>query len=172
VVLVEPVDGHFKDDLPEEYWPGGGSRWYEVMRNLVSSQTANGGTTKKQKASSKLGMICSPALSKKQSHRCKKSTANDLGQMARLGRGPRRNLPQRHPGRIRYRPDRSPVQPRALRHRRRFEEIVNATGWTVGESFEVDWLPSMRMIVDMGNLRNSLTVHTTGRVRARLSPAL
>ena len=41
--------------------------------------------------------------------------------------------------------------------------IVNATGWTVGESFEVDWLPSMRMIVDLSNLNDSVTVHTTGQ---------
>ncbi len=43
------------------------------------------------------------------------------------------------------------------------ESIVNATGWTVGKGFAVDWLPSMRMIVDLGDLRNSLTVHTTGQ---------
>ena len=43
------------------------------------------------------------------------------------------------------------------------EGIVNATGWTVGDSFEVDWLPSMRMIVDLGDLQNSLTTHTTGQ---------
>jgi len=41
--------------------------------------------------------------------------------------------------------------------------LVNATGWDVGYSFEVDWLPSMRMIVDLGDLNNSLTVHTTGQ---------
>jgi penicillin amidase len=43
------------------------------------------------------------------------------------------------------------------------ESIVNATGWTLGFGFSVDWLPSMRMIVDLGDLRNSLTVHTTGQ---------
>ena len=43
------------------------------------------------------------------------------------------------------------------------KSIVNATGWDVGVSFEVDWLPSMRMIVDMSNLNNSVTVHTTGQ---------
>lgn len=43
------------------------------------------------------------------------------------------------------------------------ESVVNATGWTVGEGFGVDWLPSMRMIVDLGNLGNSVTVHTTGQ---------
>ncbi len=40
--------------------------------------------------------------------------------------------------------------------------IVNATGWDAFKSFQVNWLPSMRMIVDLGNLENSLTVHTTG----------
>lgn len=41
--------------------------------------------------------------------------------------------------------------------------IVNATGWDVGESFEVNSLPSMRMIVDLSNWDNALTVHTTGQ---------
>ena len=43
------------------------------------------------------------------------------------------------------------------------KSIVNATGWDIGVSFEVDWLPSMRMIVDLGDLNNSKTVHTTGQ---------
>jgi len=43
------------------------------------------------------------------------------------------------------------------------DSIVNATGWDVFDSFAVGWLPSMRMIVDLGNLDNSLTVHTTGQ---------
>lgn len=43
------------------------------------------------------------------------------------------------------------------------QSLVNATGWDIGNGFYVDWLPSMRMIVDLGNLNNSLTVHTTGQ---------
>ncbi len=39
--------------------------------------------------------------------------------------------------------------------------IVNALGWSL-DSYQVSWLPSMRMIVDLGDLNNSLTVHTTG----------
>ncbi len=42
------------------------------------------------------------------------------------------------------------------------EAIVNATGWSVKDGYETNWLPSMRMIVDLGNLDNSVTVHTTG----------
>jgi penicillin amidase len=41
--------------------------------------------------------------------------------------------------------------------------IVNATGWSPIATYEIDWLPSMRMIVDMSDLQASLTVHTTGQ---------
>lgn len=43
------------------------------------------------------------------------------------------------------------------------ESIVNATGWDIYESFEVNWLPSMRMIVDLADMNRSVTVHTTGQ---------
>ena len=42
-------------------------------------------------------------------------------------------------------------------------EIVNATGWNPNDGYYLDWLPSMRMIVDLNDLNNSLTVHTTGQ---------
>ncbi len=42
------------------------------------------------------------------------------------------------------------------------EAIVDATGWSVNDGYETNWLPSMRMIVDMSDLANSVTVHTTG----------
>ncbi len=40
--------------------------------------------------------------------------------------------------------------------------VINATGWDASESYEVVSLPSMRMIVDLGNLSASLSMHTTG----------
>ena len=42
-------------------------------------------------------------------------------------------------------------------------EIVNATGWDPDNPYVVDSLPSMRMIVDLNNLDNSLSIHTTGQ---------
>jgi penicillin G amidase len=42
-------------------------------------------------------------------------------------------------------------------------EIVNATGWDPGNPYVIDWLPSMRMIVDLSDLSNSLSIHTTGQ---------
>jgi penicillin amidase len=50
-------------------------------------------------------------------------------------------------------------------------EIINATNWSASsEDFEVTNLPSMRMIVDVGNFDNSRTIHTTGQSGNPLSP--
>lgn len=42
-------------------------------------------------------------------------------------------------------------------------DIVNAVGWYADEGYEVTWVPSMRMIVDLGDLQNSRAIHTTGQ---------
>lgn len=42
-------------------------------------------------------------------------------------------------------------------------DVVNATGWTPAAGFVVDWIPSMRMIVDLGDLSRSLAVNSTGQ---------
>ena len=43
-------------------------------------------------------------------------------------------------------------------------EIVNATGWSTSEGdFIVRSLPSMRVIYDVGDFDNSLSIHTTGQ---------
>ncbi len=41
--------------------------------------------------------------------------------------------------------------------------IVNANGWNFAKDYTVTWVPSMRMIVDLGDLSNSLAIHTTGQ---------
>jgi penicillin amidase len=42
-------------------------------------------------------------------------------------------------------------------------DLVDAVGYYTDEGYDVTWLPSMRMIVDLGNLENSLAIHTTGQ---------
>jgi penicillin amidase len=43
------------------------------------------------------------------------------------------------------------------------DSIVNATGWDAEKGYTVDWLPSERMIVDLEDMTNSLSIHTTGQ---------
>jgi penicillin amidase len=40
--------------------------------------------------------------------------------------------------------------------------IVDANGWNASKGFEVDWAPSMRMVVDLSNLDHSRWVNQTG----------
>ena len=41
--------------------------------------------------------------------------------------------------------------------------IINATGWDPSDPYVIDWLPSKRMLIDLNDLTNSLTIHTTGQ---------
>jgi len=41
--------------------------------------------------------------------------------------------------------------------------IVNANSWVESKGYDVVGLPSMRMIVDLSDLANSFTIHTTGQ---------
>lgn len=42
-------------------------------------------------------------------------------------------------------------------------DIVNATGWTAHQGYEVNWVPSMRMVVDLGDLDDGRWIHLTGQ---------
>jgi penicillin amidase len=42
------------------------------------------------------------------------------------------------------------------------DAIVNATGWDAADGYEVDAVPSMRMIVDLSNLDESRWIQLTG----------
>jgi penicillin amidase len=42
------------------------------------------------------------------------------------------------------------------------KDIVNATGWSVPDGYEVDWVPSMRMVVDLADFDRSTWVNLTG----------
>jgi penicillin amidase len=40
--------------------------------------------------------------------------------------------------------------------------LVDATGWNAHDGYAVDWVPSMRMVVDLGDLDRSRWVNLTG----------
>ncbi len=42
------------------------------------------------------------------------------------------------------------------------DSVVNATGWTAPDGYQVDWVPSMRMVVDLADLDRSRWVNLTG----------
>jgi penicillin amidase len=150
----------FQDDLPKDYWPAGGSRWVEVVRNLV-----------KQPDDPFWDDKTTTGVVETRDDIFKRSFTEAVAEVEKLqGRDPVKwNWGDLHVATFRNQTlGKSGVAPiEALFNRGEFrtsggEAIVNATGWNATKGYSVDWLPSMRMIVDLGDLRNSVTVHTTG----------
>jgi len=157
------------EDIPEDYLPEGGARWYAVMENLLQQpnspwwddQNTPAVTETRedillrtlqitvQTGEEKYGKDYTRWKTWGEEH----SATFRNGTLGKSGIAAIENLFNRGPfatggG----------------------DGIVNATGWDVGDSFEVNWLPSMRMIVDLSNLNASLTVHTTGESGHAASP--
>ncbi len=150
----------FNDDLPKEFWPSGGSRWFEVMRRLSQEPQSvwwdDQGTPEREDRDT----IFRKAL----------AAAVDELENA-LGKDPQQwRWGDLHAATFRNQTlGRSGVKPiEALFNRGPFatsggSNIVNATGWSTLKGYEVRSLPSMRMIVDLADLSRSLSIHTTGQ---------
>lgn len=152
----------FNDDLPEKYWPQGSSRWFEVIRNIAkdpNSQWWDDKTTT-GKVETRDDMIV--RAFKGAVAELEKSLGKDTAKWmwgdlhgASFDNGTLGG--ETSPGFIRDLFNRGPFATSGS------GSIVNATSWDATQGYEVTSLPSMRMIVDLGNLNNSLTVHTTGQ---------
>jgi penicillin amidase len=150
----------FNDDLPEEnYYPDGGSRWNEIMRQLDENSA-----WWDDKTTTDVRETRDPII--------RKSFEQGVAEVEELlGRDSATwNWGEMHAATFKNSTlGESGVPPiESLFNRGPFptgggESIVNATGWSVKDGYETVWLPSMRMIVDLGNLNNSVTVHTTGQ---------
>ena len=150
----------FNDSLPEKYWPEGGDQYFEVTRNIVGDNT-NAWWDDKSTADkvetrddifAKAFAEAVTEMEKTLGKDTSKWKWGDLhtvtfenGTLGKSGVSLIEDLFNRGP---------FPTSGG--------KSIVNATGWKTTNGYFVDWVPSMRMIVDMGNLNNSATVHTTG----------
>jgi penicillin amidase len=154
----------FHDDLPEDYWPDGGEVWFEVMRRLVQTPDSAWWDDKTTSATETRDDILLLAFS---------DTVAELEQI--LGTNTSKwtwgdlHTVTFHNQSL----GTSGVAPiEALFNRGPFpvsggNSIVNATSWNGAETdpekaYQVTWLPSERMVVDLSNLPVSLAVNTTG----------
>ncbi len=163
------LEDTFHDDLPEDYWPnGGGSNWLTLRTILAESNSSWWDNTR------------TPAV----------ETRDDILQQAfadgyaalekQLGANPESwkwgALHTATFANATLGGAASPAPIRALYNRGPFPtsggySIVNNTTWNMtrddweepGDPYAVGTVPSMRMIVDLGNLRNSLITHTAGQ---------
>src|SRR5829696_1055835 len=150
----------FDDDLPEErYFPDGGSRWNEIMRHLDDSSAWWDDSSTAEVRETRDDII-------------RKSFEEGIAELEDIfgNNSAKWKWGEMHTSTFRNGTlGESGVPPiEALFNRGPFptsggDSIVNATGWSVKDGYETNWLPSMRMIVDLGDLNNSVTVHTTGQ---------
>ena len=154
------LDHTFHDDLPRPNWPGGGNRWVEVVRRLAqhpdSSWWDDHRTQKKESRDDVLAMAFAAAVDEMES-----TQGTDLSKW-RWGRMHTVTFENETFGHSGIRP----VE--MLFNRGPFEAsgdtaVINATAWYAPDGYQVSDLPSMRMIVDLSNLDNSLSIHTTGQ---------
>ncbi len=151
----------FHDDLPEDYWPGGGGRWFEAVANLLENYQDpfwdDRSSTAIETAPQILEMAMAGAhveLSALLGDNSEDWAWGDL----HIARFENQSLGQSGIVPIewlfnRTAPDRVGGGP----------SIVNAAGWNAAEGYAVDWVPSMRMVIDLADLSRSTAIHTTGQ---------
>jgi penicillin G amidase len=157
----------FQDDLPETFWPSGDSRWWAVVQNLLAQPESkwwdNHSTPEVETRDAILRQAFAAGLAELEKLQGTDAAKWNWGQLHTITF---RNKSLGESG----------VAPlEALLNRGPYatsggEAIVNATGWDATQGFEVDWLPSMRMIVDLGEFSRSLAVHTTGQSGHAFNP--
>jgi penicillin amidase len=149
----------FDDDLPQDFWPQGDSRWLEVVRRLASRPDSAWWDDHATPAIESLQDMAirafKEAVDELSASQGSDPTAWQWGKMhtntfrngtlGKSGIAPIEALFNRGP---------YPVSGGA--------SIVNATNWDASLGYQVTSLPSMRMIVDLADLSQSRSIHTTG----------
>jgi penicillin amidase len=160
----------FADDLPAANMPAGGGRWYVVMRNLIQQPDSPwwDDKTTTDKVETRNDIFAKAFGEAVKCKECTDKLGSDISlwKWGDLHTATFRNLTlgESGIGLIENLFNRGPFATSGGK------SIVDATGWTVGKSFEVDWLPSEREIVDLSNLNASLATHTTGQSGHAYSP--
>jgi penicillin amidase len=153
--------GIFHDELPEDYWPTGGSRWFDVVLSLLNSPDDRWWDDIGTPETETVDQVLRSAM---------RDASNELGELLGDDRGDWRwgrlhiarfenqTLGQSGIAAVEWLFNRS-APPRVGGS----DSLVNAVGWDTDKSYVVDWLPSERMVVDLADLDSSTFVHTTGQ---------
>jgi penicillin amidase len=150
----------FDDELPVGYQPDGGDRWFEVIRNLWSTPNDPWWTDKSAGTTGGRDAIVKKALEEATAE----LTSAQGGDPTKWTWGQMHTLTVRNQtfgksgiGPIEAIFNRGPIETSGG------ESVVNATGWDASSgNYEVTWVPSMRMVLDVSNFDNSTWVNLTG----------
>ncbi|GMQ92848.1 MAG: penicillin acylase family protein [Acidimicrobiia bacterium] len=154
------LDLTFNDELPEDIAPSGGSRWFEVMYSLVDNpEDEFWDDVNTSDVETRDDMIVAAFFAGVSEARDRMGsdvggwTWGELHRMIFVNQ----TLGKSGIGIIEDRFNRGPFPASGA------TSVVNAVGWDATEGYDVNWLPSMRMLVDLGDLTQSRAIHTTGQ---------
>ncbi len=150
----------FHDEMPERFWPDGGSRWSEVVIDLLAAPSNPWwditSTSDVERRDEVLEMALAAAM-----HELTDRLGDDPSEWrwGDLHEATFRNATFGESGiaPLEWLFNRGPYSVDGGR------SIVNATSWDAADGYEVVAVPSMRMIVDLSNFERSRTVHPTGQ---------
>jgi penicillin G amidase len=151
----------FHDELPEGYWPSGGGRWFEIVRTIIDTPDNawwdDVGTPEVESRDDILLTALRDARSELIELLGPDRSDWDWGAM-HIGRFENQTLGQSGIGPVEWLFNRTaPARVGGS------TSLVDAVGWDAASSYEVDWVPSERMVVDLGDLDGSTFIHTTGQ---------
>ncbi|WP_406158202.1 penicillin acylase family protein [Streptomyces sp. NBC_00882] len=143
--------------------PDGGDRWFEVVRNLMDDENSDWWKTPKgvgdrPKADNRDELFERAMIDARWELTAKLGKDIDTWSWGRLHRLFLKNqtLGTDGPGIVKYLLNRGPWKLSGG------EATVNATGWNAAGGYGVVWVPSMRMVVNLGDLDKSKWINLTG----------
>jgi penicillin amidase len=151
----------FHDDLPEFYWPGGGGYWFTIVGTMAEDPNHSWWDDQTTAEVENRDLIFARAFG------AAVAELEDLqgNDSARWNWGGLHTITHEHDVMNSF-PLINSLFNRGPYNASGGSSIVNATGWSAlaeGNPYAIRNVPSMRMIVDLSNLQNSLTIHLTGQ---------
>ncbi|MGW4753391.1 penicillin acylase family protein [Streptomyces chartreusis] len=147
---------------PDQAQPDGGDRWFEVVRSLMSDEDSDWWTTPASRArpsaDNRDELFLRAMIDARWELTAKLGKDIDTWNWGRLHRLFLKNqtLGTEGPGFLQYALNRGPWKLSGG------EATVNASGWNAAGGYGVVWVPSMRMVVNLGDLDKSKWINLTG----------
>jgi penicillin amidase len=149
----------FHDQLPESAWPDGGSRWFEVMRNLVTQPNStwwdNLDTTQRESRDDILREALVNARAEITTKMAREPSNWQWGRLHKLTLT-NQTLGKSGIGVVDKLFNRGPYELGGG------SSIVDATSWDAAVGYAVTSTPSMRMVVDLSDFDKSRWINLTG----------
>ncbi len=146
---------------PEAAQPDGGDRWFEVVRGILPDAHSpwwNVSTTATKNPTDRDQLLLKAMTDARYELTSKLGKDISTWSWGRLHTLELRNqtLGSSGPALVKWLLNRGPWQLSGG------EEAVDASGWNAADGYDVDWVPSMRMVVDLADFDGSRWINLTG----------